>query len=266
MIPISIVIITKNEAEIIANCINAAKLITDDIIVIDNDSTDSTVEIAVTAGCQVYSKNWDGYGANKNKGIALARYNWILSIDADEVADEHLIRALHEVKLNNPEIVYDIRFKSYFGKKPVNFGTWGRDHHIRLFNRQRVKWAGLPVHETLILPPNTIVKKLEGHLHHYSVKNREEYFSKTVKYARLSAEKYPISSKKVTAVKLYIAPLYHFLRNYVLLLGFLDGREGWDIARTISKYTRLKYRYLKNRSIRQPQEKQSIKENLLVEY
>src|SRR5260370_15938620 len=100
MVPVSVVIITKNEAEVIASCINAAKLITDDIIVVDNDSTDGTPEIARKHGCRVFHENWDGYGANKNKGIAHARYNWILSIDADEIADEELVRALDEVSLD----------------------------------------------------------------------------------------------------------------------------------------------------------------------
>jgi len=266
MVPVSVVIITKNEAEVIASCINAAKLITDDIIVIDNGSTDNTREIAFAAGCQVYRQEWDGYGANKNKGIALASYNWILSIDADEIADEELIRSLHEVKLNNPEIVYDIKFKSYFGKKPINFGTWGRDHHIRLFNRRHVKWSELPVHETLILPRSILTKKLDGHLHHYSVKDRNEYCDKTIHYARLSAEKYRLNGKKANFIKLHLSPLFHFFRNYILFLGFLDGREGWDIARIISKHTRLKYRYLKENTINPPREKEIIKDNFVVEY
>src|ERR1700749_1369526 len=113
MVPVSVVIITKNEADVIANCISAAKLITDDIIIVDNDSTDETCTIALAAGCNVYRENWDGYGANKNKGIALAKYNWILSIDADEVPDEELIGTLHELKFDDPKVVYDIDFKSY---------------------------------------------------------------------------------------------------------------------------------------------------------
>ncbi|NNU34504.1 glycosyltransferase family 2 protein [Mucilaginibacter sp. S1162] len=135
MIPVSVVIITKNEAEVIAECIAAAKLITDDIIIIDNYSTDQTYDIAVAEGCRVYQKNWDGYGANKNKGIDLAKYDWILSVDADEIADTELVLSLHSLKLSDPTMVYDIKFKSYFGKKLIRYGSWGRDHHIRLFNR-----------------------------------------------------------------------------------------------------------------------------------
>jgi glycosyltransferase involved in cell wall biosynthesis len=265
MVPISVVIITKNEAEVIASCINAAKLITDDIIVVDNDSTDGTGEIASRNGCSVYHDNWDGYGANKNKGIARARYNWILSIDADEVPDEELVQSLHELELDNPGTVYDIRFKSYFGKKQIHFGSWGRDHHIRLFNRRLVKWSEAAVHETLVLPSAINIKKLKGHLHHYSIKDKVEFFDKTIYYAKLSSRKYLASGKKATFTKLHIAPLFHFLKNYIVFLGFLDGREGWDIARMISKHTWLKYRFLKNQPKRRYKEATGIKDSVMVE-
>jgi glycosyltransferase involved in cell wall biosynthesis len=266
MVPVSVVIITKNEAEVIANCINAAKLITDDIIVVDNDSTDGTREIALASGCNVYSENWDGYGSNKNKGISFAKYDWILSIDADEVPDDELIGALHDLIFDNPKFVYDIDFKSYFGQKPINFGSWGRDHHIRLFNRRLVKWSEPLVHETLILPAGTVVKKLKGRLHHYSVRDSQEYLNKTIYYAKLSAGKYMITGKKATLVKLYISPVFHFLKNYIVFLGFLDGREGLTISRMISRHTSMKYRLLKHHAGCSYQEKQKIHDNLVVEY
>jgi len=266
MTPISIVIITKNEAEAVATCIRASKQISDDIIIVDNDSTDGTPLIARRLGCRVHHEHWDGYGANKNKGIEFARYDWILSIDADEVPDEELIRALHKAELGNPEIVYDIKFMSYYGKKPVLFGAWGRDHHIRLFNRKLVKWSEPPVHETLILHHVIRVKKLEGRLHHYSVKDSSECYLKTIHYARLNAEKYLMSGKKATFVKLYLAPIFHFIKNYIVFLGFMDGREGLDIARMISRHTSMKYRLLKKLSKRSYREVPQMKDSLVVEY
>jgi glycosyltransferase involved in cell wall biosynthesis len=266
MIPVSVVIITKNEAEVIGSCLNAVKLITDDIIVVDNDSTDGTPEIARKYGCHVYLEKWDGYGANKNKGITYARYNWILSIDADEIPDVQLIRALYELRLNDCDVVYDIAFRSYYGKKPIFFGSWGRDHHIRLFNRKLVKWSESPVHETLILPKTAIIKKLPGHLHHYSVKDGNDFLAKANHYARLSAGKYLMTHKKPTFIKLHIAPLFHFVKNYIGFLGFLDGREGFNIAKMISDHTRLKYRLLKDQPAVIYKEKPKIKDNLVVEY
>jgi glycosyltransferase involved in cell wall biosynthesis len=265
MIPVSIVIITKNEADIIGRCLEKARLITDDIVVIDNGSTDNTPDIACKNGCRVYKEPWDGYGANKNKGINAAVYNWILSIDADEIPDDELIEALHKLEFNNPTIVYDIKFRSYFGEKPIRFGSWGRDHHIRLFNRSLVKWSETMVHETLLKPGITKTQKIAGHLHHYSVKDVNEYDSKGSYYAKLSAKKYFNNGQRVNTVKLYFSPIFGFIKNYIIFLGFLDGREGWEIAKISIKNTRRKYYFLSQMESIQ-NKKQLAKDDLVVEY
>lgn len=265
MIPVSVIIITKNEAEIISDCITAARLITDDIVIIDNDSTDQTPAIATEQGCRVYQKSWDGYGANKNKGIELARYEWILSLDADELPDMELIRAMHNVELDDATVVYDIKFRSYFGKKMIRFGNWGRDHHVRLFNRSLVRWSEPSVHETLILPKQIKRDRLNGHLHHYSVKDMTECNSKAVHYAMLSAEKYFKAGKRANAVNLYISPIFSFIKSYILFLGFLDGKEGLNIAKMTYKNKWLKYHYL-NSMENNSKKKQFVKANLVVEY
>jgi glycosyltransferase involved in cell wall biosynthesis len=267
MVPVSIVIITKNEADIIARCIDMARQITDDIVIIDNGSTDETVELAFTYGCRVYKKNWDGYGANKNKGIDAAKYNWILSIDADEIPDDDLIKAIHQLNFADNDVVYDIKFCSYFGDKLIRFGSWGRDHHVRLFNRNVVKWSETLVHEKLLLPANVGIKKIAGHIHHYSAKDIFEYDSKGIYYASLSAKKYFQNGKRTDGVKLYLSPLFGFIKNYILFLGFLDGRDGWDIATTISKHTKLKYRLLSElENTRRSKNKQPVNDSFAVEY
>jgi glycosyltransferase involved in cell wall biosynthesis len=244
MVPVSVVIITKNEAEVIARNISMAKLITDDIVIIDNYSTDNTEYIAQANGCRIFKKAWDGYGANKNKGIAHARYNWILSLDADEVIDQELINNIHQLDYSKPNMVYDIHFKTYFGNKLIRFGSWGRDHHVRLFNRNMVKWSELPVHETLVLPSNISKQTLTGNIHHYSIKDKDECRKKGIHYASLSAKKYYSSGKRANYIKLYLSPLFNFLRNYLLYLGFLDGAAGWYIAQSTARHTWLKYHYL----------------------
>ena len=245
MVPVSIVIITKNEAATIANCIEMASYITDDIVVVDNGSTDETLKIVKETGCRLYQTDWQGYGANKNKGIALARYNWILSIDADEMPDMELVLSLYDLDLEDANVVYDIKFKSYFGKKLIRHGSWGRDHHLRLFNRTVVNWSESQVHETLLLPKGIQIKKLSGYLHHHSVQNIAECNAKAIYYARLSAIQYLSAGKKATFIKLYISPAFAFVKNYFFQLGFLDGNEGLAIALMRHKNTRLKYGYLK---------------------
>lgn len=246
MVPVSVVIITKNEAEIIARSVAMAMRLTDDIVIVDNSSTDNTARIAESYGCRVFNESWNGYGANKNKGIKQARYNWILSIDADEIIDEQLIAAIQAIDFNKADIIYDIRFKTYFGQKLIRFGSWGRDHHLRLFNRGNVCWSELPVHETLIFPKNTIRKALSGYIHHYSVKDEYECREKATYYASLSAKKYYAAGKSSNMLKMHFAPAFNFVRNYFFYLGFLDGAEGWYIACNTAKNTWLKYHYLYN--------------------
>jgi len=266
MIPVSVIIITRNLADIHPACINQAKLISDDIVVIYNGNKNDENNACGICGCRLYHEKWDGYGVNKNKGIAVAKYNWILSIDADEIPDDDLIASLHSLKYENPDVVYDIKFKSYLGEEPVKFGRWGMDHHIRLFNRDLVRWSETMVHETLILPNGIKIKKMsKGRMRHYSVKDIEEYKRKSTYYAKLSAEKYLRTGKHTGALKLYLSPLFGFLKNYIIYLGFLDGRKGWDIAITMVKNTRLKYRLLSELQTTS-HEKQIAEDCLRAEY
>jgi glycosyltransferase involved in cell wall biosynthesis len=249
-VPVTIVIIAKNAAATIVSCIEKCREITDDIVLIDSGSCDGTIKMALEMGCRVEVTNWDGYGANKNKGALLARYDWILSIDADEVPDDYLIQSIRQLTFDKPNIVYDIRFKSYIGNKNIRYGCWGRDHHIRLFYRKSVRWAEPIVHETLLLAEDTLIKKLEGHLHHFSATSTRNYRSKKMKYARLSARKYLSLGKQATFLKMYLAPLFHYFRSYFLFMGFLDGKEGIELARICFEETRLKYKrlaYLENK-------------------
>jgi glycosyltransferase involved in cell wall biosynthesis len=264
MVAVSIVIITKNQAEILAECVDKAKLITDDIVIIDNGNIDNRNNI-YAEDCRIFKKSWDGYGANKNKGIAVAKYDWILSIDADEVPDGELITAIHQLDYVNPAVVYDIRFRTYFGDKMVRFGSWGRDHHIRLFNRNVVYWLDTTVHETLVLPPNVQVENVNGYMHHYSVKDAVEYNIKNSLYAKLSAIKYFNNGKKAGFVKLYISPVFGFLKNYFCYLGFLDGRAGWEIAKITLKNTRYKY-HLLNQMQSIKQKRDIYKDTFAIEY
>jgi glycosyltransferase involved in cell wall biosynthesis len=266
MAPVSIVIITKSAGDIIDGCIAKARKITDDIIIICNEGSNSAIVYNEIIGCKIYNKAWNGYGANKNKGVDAAKYNWILSIDADEIPDDNLIKAIHLLNFDNPAVVYDLKFRSYFGKKPIRFGSWGRDHHVRLFNRKLVKWSETMVHETLVIPEQVEIKKVNsGCLHHYSVKNVSEYDSKGAYYAKLSAKKYFKTGKKASFTKLYLSPVFGFVKNYIIYLGFLDGREGWEIAKTTVKNTRRKYHFLSQMENR-PDKKEPVKDSLVVEY
>jgi len=221
--------------------------------------------IVTKYGCRVFKKPWTSYGTNKNYGNELAKYNWILSIDADELPDDELINSLHHISLGNANVAYDIPFRSYCGKQAVLYGNWGREHHIRLFNRESVKWAETIVHENLILTENIKIEKLKGYIHHYTIKDVEEYDQKSKYYAKLCAQQYFKNGKRANAVKKRLSPVFGFIKSYIVLLGFLDGKTGWLIAKTNYINTRRKYVYL-DRLEDCGQKKHAVTESFAIEY
>ncbi len=242
---ISVVIITKNEAHIIANTLQSLQTVTHDIVIVDSGSTDDTVAICKKMNARVIETDWSGYGINKNKGIEAAKHDWILNLDADEAIDAELRESLLQLALTNDEEVFDMRFKNFFCNKWIRFGEWGFDWHIRLFNRKKVHWNNVAVHENLVFSKDVIVTKLKGNILHYTVQNRREYDAKTDHYARMNAKKYFTAGKKPSWFKQYFSPAFAFMQHYIFRLGFLDGKEGFIIAKTTARYTFLKYLYLK---------------------
>ena len=242
---ISVVIITKNEAHIIGTTLQSLQGITDDFIIVDSGSSDNTIEICKNFGAKIIETNWDGYGPNKNKGIDAAKYNWILNLDADEAIDTELKNAIQNLEFVNENTVYNFKFKNFFCNKWIRFGEWAGDKHVRLFNRNKIKWNSAAVHEGLTLTSHTKIIMLPGNILHYTVQNINEYISKTVTYAKLNATKYHLQGRHSNFFKLRMAPGLTFFQHYILRLGFLDGWEGYLIAKTTAWYTFLKYSFLK---------------------
>lgn len=244
---LSVVIITKNEEKSISKTLNAVAGLTDDIIIVDSGSTDNT-----TAVCKqfqyvtVIETAWLGYGPTKNLGIEKAKHEWILSLDADEVPDEELIKSLQQLDLKNRDIIYSLTRQNFFCNKRIRFGEWSGDTHMRVFNRSRAKWNSAPVHEDLDVEAGIKVIKLKGKLLHYTSSGMTDYIDKTMNYARLHAEKSFKQGKKAGFIKLYLAPAFGFIKHYFFELGFLDGFEGYLIAKTTAWYSFLKYAYLRD--------------------
>jgi glycosyltransferase involved in cell wall biosynthesis len=241
---LSVVIITRNEAHIIGNTLVSLQGLTDDLVIVDNGSTDDTIAICKKFGARVIETTWAGYGATKNVGVEAAKHDWILSLDADEAIDAELKNELLKLKPSADNIVYKLSYKNFFCNKEIRFGVWAKDKHIRVFNRKKITWDTSEVHENLILPADVKVASLNGYILHYTVNNVEEFSRKTILYAKSNAKKYFLQGKKASFLKLYFAPTFNFLQHYIFRLGFLDGWEGYLICKTNAWYTFLKYVYL----------------------
>ena len=248
---ISVVIITRNEGHIIGKTLQSLQGVTDDMVIVDSGSTDDTLAVCRQFKANIIETGWNGYGPNKNKGIAAARYDWILNLDADELIDETLRQSLLALPLLNNNEVFEMRYKNFFIGKWIRYGEWGTDKHVRLFNRTLIRWNEATVHESLTINANTRIITLKGHILHYTVHSLTEYEQKTIAYAKLNAQKYFEQGKKKNLIKQYLSPVFSFMHNYFFRLGFLDGAAGLLIAKTTARYTFLKYAYL-NDMIRNP--------------
>jgi glycosyltransferase involved in cell wall biosynthesis len=241
---ISVVIIAKNEAENIVDCIKSARQISKDIIVADSGSEDGTAALVIDAGAKLLSVEWKGYGQTRNEAATIATNDWVLALDADERITPALSTAINNLSFINTRLLFGFKRVNFLGSKKIRFGEWGRDKVYRLYNKQQAAWNTLLVHENII--GNGISKKLmEGEVLHYTMKDISEYYSKTILYAQLSAQKYADQGKNASFTKRFISPIFSFVQNYIFRLGFLDGREGLIIAYTTSRYIFLKYQFLK---------------------
>jgi len=245
MQPISIVIICKNEEDIIGQTLQSLQGISDDIVVYDNGSTDTTAEVVKSYPVRFHQGLWEGFGRTKNKANDLAKHDWILSLDADESLDDEVKQALKQFQPDSEKTVYEVKFKNFLGKKYLKYGEWGRDAHIRLFNRKHVNWNDAPVHEELQVPADAVVKKLKGAVLHQTMTDIDDYAKKMTKYAMMNAEKYFQQGKKASFFKIRMSPRFAFFQNFILRLGFLDGHAGYVCARMTSYYTFLKYARLR---------------------
>ena len=239
---LSVVVITKNEARVIARCLESVAW-ADEIIVLDSASTDGTPDIARTLQAKVTTRNdWAGFGAQKNRALDLARGDWVLSLDADEWVTPEL-RAQMEHAIANPgnNVAFKMpRLSSYCGRFMRHSGWWP-DHVTRLFRREAARFSIDLVHERLIV--DGTVGSLQAPLRHEAIVDLDDALGKMNAYSTAGAMMQLERGKKSSLSAAIVHGIWTFIRTYVLRAGFLDGREGFMLA--VSNAEGAYYRYLK---------------------
>lgn len=242
---ISATIITLNEERNIERCILSLKKVADEIIVLDSFSTDKTEEICKQLGVRFEKRAWAGYANAKNYLNSLAKFDYILSVDADEEIDEQLQKAILQIKkIEKPQVFSVNRLTNYCGKW-IKHSGWYPDVKVRLFPKKDCIWEGEYVHEELRYPSSMKNTLLEGHLNHYSYYSFKEHRERADKYSALTAQKMHAKGKKATVLKPYLSALGRFVSMYFLKLGFLDGKMGFKIAQISAKSNVFKYQELR---------------------
>ncbi len=236
---VSVLILTHNEEKHIKECIESCPF-ADEIVVIDDNSTDNTVALATSLGAKVVNRALNGdFGAQRQFAIEQATEDWIFFIDADERCSPKLMEEITELSKKEANIAYDIRRESVFKHFKASHGPMRPDIVPRFMPREGVTVKG-KVHEMCVsIYPK---KMLKGHLDHYTYDTYDQYVDKINAYARISVDKYIASGKKPKFIKdLVLRPQWAFFKTYILDRGFLDGKIGFILAVNHFNYTFQKY-------------------------
>ena len=242
MIKLSAVVITYNEERNIERCLNSVKGIADELIVVDSDSSDRTIPIAKANGATVIIQPFLGYGAQRIFTDSCASNDWVLMLDADEWVSEELAASILEFKKGpTANACKFARLNKYRGKW-IKHGTWYPDRKIRLYDRTKGTWKGGNVHEYWeAYEPNEKIQVLKGDLLHDSFPTLEDHLNKIEKYSDIGARDAIAKGKKASIFKMLFSPVWSFITNYIIRAGFLDGYEGFLIAKLSARMSFLKY-------------------------
>jgi glycosyltransferase involved in cell wall biosynthesis len=226
-LPLSLIVITLNEERNIERCLQSVPFVAD-VLVVDSGSQDKTCELALKYGARVLQRKWSGYGPQKKFATEQAKYDWILSLDADEALSPELASEIQArfTKLN-PKTGYELPRKSWHLGKWIRHGGWYPDYQLRLYHRQFSQWPETQIHERVQAEKT---EKLQAPLFHYVFENLADQVDTNNRYSSLLAEKDWAQGKRFSCLKLLVKPLTKFVETYFLKLGFLDGRAGLLIS------------------------------------
>ena len=236
---LSVVVITKNEEENIADCLKSVAW-ADEIVVLDDYSTDNTVNIARQFTDKVFSRKTDIEGVHRNYAYALAKNTWVLSLDADERVSPELAEEIKAL-LKGPmkDKVYTIPIKSYIGTRWIKYGGWYPAGKIRLFDRRTFRYEEVEVH------PRAFFDGTCGHLTkdivHYSYKDYHDFFISLNNQTTLEARKWFKEKRKINFLKMIRKSLSRFTKAYFQKHGYKDGLLGFVISCNGSLYQYLSY-------------------------
>ncbi len=246
MSKLTVIILAKNEEQNIVDCINSAKF-ADEVLIIDDFSTDKTVQIAESMGVRVVQHALNGdWGGQQTFAIHEARHEWIFFLDADERITSDLQASIQEAVAKNEQKSYWVQRFNQFYHNRATHGVLRPDWVLRLMPAEGSYVDGY-VHPAIITP--YVEDRLTGKMLHYTYDNWPQYFNKFNNYTTLAAEKYKKSNKKVSFVKdIIFRPLWAFIKMYMLQGGFKDGKMGYILSvnhyfYTMTKYVKLYYLY-----------------------
>jgi len=227
------IVLTKNEEKNIGRCLASLSFV-DEIVIIDSGSTDNTLNIVKTfPKVTLVETKWFGFVETKKIGVAKAKHDWILWIDADEevpakLAEEWQTRiktsSFHETG------AIDISRKTFFLGHFVKHSGWYPNRVIRFFHKGRAGFNNNILHEGIVVKPGYLTEHFTTDLLHYSYISLYQYFDKMNKYGYDGAREVVRKKKSILLPQLFFQPVWTFFKFYILKRGFLDGRIGFIVC------------------------------------
>lgn len=251
MLPVSVFIIAKNEADRIGDTIRAVRDLTDDLIVVDSGSTDGTQAVAEALGARVIFNEWPGYGPQKRFGEDQCRHDWMLNLDADEVVPPNLaaeIRALF-AKGEPPRQAYRIRIAEIFPGEAAPHPLAYTLTPVRLYRKDAGRYSPSLVHDRVDLNPGAKVGRLKGTVHHWSVRSLGDQLAKLNRYSDQQAVDLEIRGVAIPTWRVFFELPAAFIKAYIGRRHALRGTYGFLTAMNyaMSRHLRLAKHYEKRR-------------------
>lgn len=225
---VSVAVIVQDEAANLAACLESCRW-ADEIVVVDSHSTDETVAIARRFTDRIFQRDYQGQVDKKNHAVALARHDWVLSVDADERIPEALAAEVRRV-LGTPgdTVAWRVRRRTFYFGREIRHGEWNPDWVVRLFDRRFARFGGTDPHDHVVT--DLKVGALREPMLHYSYRDFAQQIDRIQRFSTLAARAYYERGRRAGLWMLCVRPWFRFLRGYVGKLGFLDGIPGLAVA------------------------------------
>jgi glycosyltransferase involved in cell wall biosynthesis len=230
--PISVCLISGNEAKRIRPTLESvAGWAAEIVILLNEDVADGTDKIAAEFGAKVYREPWKGFGPQKQSVADKCTQPWLLNLDADEVISPELkaeiTRLLADERRSRVHAAYEFPRCTFYCGRWIRHGNWYPDRQIRLWQRGQARWSASQVHEKLEVGGS--IGRLRGELQHHSMDSLDHHIRKVGEYSTIFARQR--AGRGVGVFELVIRPWWRFVRSYILRAGFLDGWQGYAVAR-----------------------------------
>jgi glycosyltransferase involved in cell wall biosynthesis len=237
---ISAIVITYNEEKSISRCIDSLAQVADEIVVVDSFSNDFTKKICEDKGVRFIEHPFNGHIEQKNFALAQTKFDYVISLDADEYLSGELLQSIMSVKGNWPYEAYRMNRMSTYGNKWIRRGNWYPDKKIRLWNKNLGSWGGKNPHDQVMLKKGVKFLHLKGDILHQAYQDCSEAIQKIQAYSDIYA-KQNVGLESSSVLKILFRASFAFFKSYIIKRGLFDGFEGLMVAMAESNHTFYKY-------------------------